>query len=163
MLCWCSVIPWGWSRQIETCRSYDKLSVKYIILTLENLLVLNFESTFYWIRVPVGLKNPSWMQWKWKGIWDYRESNPGSSFSSQPPHWFLTPWSLYVFMYKKLFLIFLFIGWLTDGLNFHKHGRNTLTCSSRDDKAIYVCPHSPYECRCASGGTAPQVTLDNKI
>jgi len=43
MLYWCSVTPWGWQRYIETCRSYDKLCVKNIILTLVHLLVLLYK------------------------------------------------------------------------------------------------------------------------
>ena len=48
MLDLCSLASWRRSRQIETCRSYDRLCVKYIILTLVHLLVLLRE---YWSQL----------------------------------------------------------------------------------------------------------------
>lgn len=79
---WCSIIPWRLSRWIETCKIYDTLHVKNIILTLVQFLVLLCELfstnlcaclpiysivTSDWSRFPVTiLKNCNLNAKEWK-------------------------------------------------------------------------------------------------
>jgi hypothetical protein len=120
-----------------------------------HLLVLKFGSTLHWLRVLVGLKSRLDAVMG-TGIWDTRESNPGGSSCSQPSNLIFISRKFYVFMFKNLFLFYLFISWLTDGFTFHISRKITLAYLSGAGKAI-ICPRATYECRHASGDRTPLI------